>query len=194
MYKPAAGAWMSAPNIGRSPASLTTSGTTIYLAYLLTNEVLIASRSSPTAAVDVDNDVNIPRSTEFSLAVDANGGQHLSYLNDSAPQLGYAYRPAAGSWTLTTIDTPEQIGGTDELVVDAAGGVHVGYTAKTYFGADFDLRYAYKPANGSWSITPITVAKQVGSESAFALGPSGAPHLTYFKHAAHDLVHVYRCE
>lgn len=193
LYKPAAGAWTPAQGIGGTPSSLTTVGTTVHVAYAGTNEVILSSRSSPTAASMLDIDINTPRSQEFSLAIDANGGKHLSYHVFSTPQIGYAYKPAAGSWALITLDTADQTAGTNKLAVDAAGGVHVGYTARR-FGADFDVRYAYKPANGSWSITTITAADDAGGESSFALAPSGAPHLTYYNRATLDLVHVSRCE
>jgi hypothetical protein len=63
-----------------------------------------------------------------SIAVDASGARHISYVDGAVGGIKYATN-ASGSWVAITVDSPSA-GGLTSLVLDGSGYVHIAYTAR----------------------------------------------------------------
>ncbi|MEZ4541679.1 MAG: FG-GAP-like repeat-containing protein [Chloroflexota bacterium] len=106
-----------------------------------------------------------------SLALDAAGGAHISYmvLVNYEYRLRYASRTDSG-WEIENvelgIDSIYQ--SVTSLALDSQGRPHIGYTA------DGRAKYAYKSGDG-WLIEPV--AADAGPVS-LALGSDGRPHMS----------------
>jgi hypothetical protein len=85
---------------------------------------------------------------DTSLALDSSDALHVSYYDTfnegrGGGRLRYATRPAAGTWTITTVDdSSPDTGRQGSLAVDPSGAVHISYQDAT----NRNLRYAYLPA------------------------------------------------
>jgi len=123
----------------------------------------------------VDSSVGVPTLTQTSIALDANGNPHISYLNDSGSgSLKYASFNST-AWNITTVDTNlGEAGGYTSLALDAQGNPHISYYDNTNSG----LRYA--SFNGTaWNTT--TVAPIFGVwYTSLALDTAGNPHISYY--------------
>jgi hypothetical protein len=109
-----------------------------------------------------------------ALDVDEQGGVHLAYDDD--PDLVYAYQPAAGSFSTTTVDSVRATG--VALRVDAQGGVHLGYHAADLGEVPY---HAYRSGPGPWSTTEVSAATSpVMGDMALALDAWGGVHLGYY--------------
>lgn len=125
-----------------------------------------------------------------SLALDKAGRPHITYYEDPAGRVNYAYWNGT-SWQIEVVE--ENVGGFEggpdtSIAVDAAGRPHVSYSDYS----DRTLRYAYRE-EGSWRIEEIVDDDGVGGEPSLALDTQGRPHIAYsgyetrlLKYAFHD--------
>jgi hypothetical protein len=114
----------------------------------------------------------------FSLAVDAEGNAHVSYVGTygtSYDDLIYATNKG-GRWHHQLIDDAEVLGYTS-AAVDGQGSVHISYhTGGSY--EDDNLMYATN-AGGTWR-TEVVDAGQAGYYNAIAIGPNGTVHIAAY--------------
>ncbi len=89
------------------------------------------------------NDGNVPPQGGDScpLAVDSEGGVHLTYSDPIHDRVGYSYLPSAGEWTSSTIVGKSDLGYYSSVAVDASGEVHVVYEGRPF---ETSLRYAHR--------------------------------------------------
>ncbi|MDP3220913.1 MAG: hypothetical protein Q8S73_42910 [Deltaproteobacteria bacterium] len=122
-----------------------------------------------------------------SFAVDGVGGVHVSSAGHG--DLRYAHRGRDGEW-ITSIVDPEASGVLTSIATDGAGGVHVAYgQSGTVAGRPFDVRHAYRGADGTWTTTTIDTAI-VNSRLLASLGAdgSGRVHVGYFQFPTGNVV------
>lgn len=120
---------------------------------------------NPAVAVDAEGVVG----ADPSIALDADGGVHVSYSRVDQNNLRYAYKAAGGAWSTENVDgvaPAEEVGRASSIKVDAAGGVHVSYKG---LGVAKGLRYAYRASGGTWAIEKVDVATDAGWDSSLAL-------------------------
>jgi hypothetical protein len=73
-----------------------------------------------------------------SVAVDASGGCHVSFCEQSGWNLVYAGKPTGGSWAYQTVDVTGNIGQYSSIIVDGSGAVYIAY----YDYTNGDLKFA----------------------------------------------------
>jgi len=81
----------------------------------------------------------VERRLYCSLALDAGGYAHITYLDRGNRDLKYAYQDAAG-WHVTILD--EQNAWDSSLALGPDGKIHVAYRSSG------ELRYGYQDATG----------------------------------------------
>jgi hypothetical protein len=113
-----------------------------------------------------------------SIDVDGAGGVHIAYSDQALSILRYATRPPGGSWSTTALDT-NYVMAHETLRVDTHGIVHIIYSGGSPFnGIPLEVRHAYAPIGGSWTIEPIGTDTPVFGTS-FAFGPGDSLHIVY---------------
>ncbi len=122
-----------------------------------------------------------------SLALDAAGSPHISYMNtnDDYEDLVYLYRDGSG-WLSQVVDDRLVMGLHTELKLDASGRPHIAYTvvASTPQGSAYALTYA--AWTGSAWLTQ-TVAPSVWQDNfSLALDAAGRPHIAYTPYGAYE--------
>jgi hypothetical protein len=124
----------------------------------------------------------------IALALDGSGGVHVSYSVTSfgASTVTYAHRPPGGSFTSeTAVAGTSNVDKHTAIAVDSSGRVHVAYSESN------DLRYATKPAGGTWSTTMIASADY--TEPSIAVDAQGGVHIAFNADGAfHDLRYAYK--
>lgn len=119
------------------------------------------------------------------IAIDASGGQHISYLertSDSSGIVRYAFRPAGGTpWETSDLDTLDGLflGFTGarnltSIALDADGRPSVAYSDERIMRlATFD--------EAGWQIETVAEADEApfGQIVSLAIDPDGRPHLAY---------------
>ena len=108
-----------------------------------------------------------------SLGLDAGGGAHIAYFDNTLNNVRFARRTASG-WTLETIDAWASPTAGLSLALDPDGGPHVAYV-------DYDtptLRYARR-AHDSWIVQIADVGPgRIGYFPSLALDERGDPHIS----------------
>jgi len=115
---------------------------------------------------------------QFSLAVDKQDKLHISYWEDSNPNLPcikYVYG-SAGAWTYETVATDPNLSWSTSLALDSKGATHIVYLNL----ADFRLRYTNSTSNWDPQILDSTVF--VAPRPCIAIDPANNIHLCYFTH------------
>ena len=109
-----------------------------------------------------------------SIAVDASGNPHISYLDDSNP-MDYVLRHASlngKSWHHEIVDSGD-VGWWNAIAVDSLGHIHISYLADKPTSS---LRYAHFDGAG-WSVT--TVDSTGGYSTSIAVDVDNRPHISY---------------
>lgn len=111
-----------------------------------------------------------------SLAIDAGGYPHLTYLGSG---LKHAYLTAAG-WHLDNLDS---LGGIDSsMALDATGQFHVAYIdhyANSPYLPPVELRYGRDQAAG-WQNNVVDRPGSLGEQISLAISPDDRPAIAYF--------------
>ena len=114
-----------------------------------------------------------------SIAFDSNDNPHTSTIDPGqlgGPGVEYASYDGA-SWTVEAIGSSDIIyWTTTSLALDDSDNAHISF----YDNTTTDLMYA-ENTGGSWNITPVETAGDVGKFSSIALDSNGNPHITYFE-------------
>ena len=114
----------------------------------------------------------------FSLAVDKLDKLHISYYEDSNPNLPcirYAYG-SYGAWTFETIAAGVDLSWSTSLALDSFGQAHVLYLGLS----DFKLRYAN--SINDWVPQTIDSSVFVAARPCIAIDSANGIHLCYFAH------------
>jgi Big-like domain-containing protein len=137
-------------------------------------------------ATTVDTSGFVGRFT--SLAVDASGRLHVSYVDDTKQDLKYATCVSActtgASWQVVTVDSLAVVEQHTSLVVDASGRLHVSYPTSGV------LKYATCAApcttTARWQAATVD-ASFAGAYTSLAVVASGRLHVSYTDAATQDL-------
>ncbi len=122
-----------------------------------------------------------------SLALDAQGFPHISYMDDTLRDLKYAYKDSLG-WHQQTLDWNYSVGLCTSLALDRQGYPHI-----TYYDMDNErLKYIYKDAGG-WK-PPIILdgGAKTGCYSSLAIDSLGYAHISYYRSDTKTLRYAYR--
>ncbi len=125
-----------------------------------------------------------------SIAIDDNGGVHISYYNEGCRDLKYAFYN--GSWTKETVDLyidQGSVGTYTSIATDMYRKPHIAYMVEKYD----DLRYAVK-RGGDWKKFPVDGDANVGAFASLALEYTGSgedaialPHISYLDFTNYNL-------
>jgi hypothetical protein len=121
-----------------------------------------------------------------SLALDAQGNPHISYLDVSNGDLKYA-SGRGGTWTIETVDATGLVGYWSSLALDAQDNPRISYLDLT----NSDLKYASK-SGGAWTIETVDATGIVGDCSSLALDAQGNPRISYYDDTNGDLKYASR--
>jgi len=115
---------------------------------------------------------------DTAIAVDDNGGIHISYFDYANKDLKYAYKAMGENWIIETADDSwSKAGFATSLAVDASGGVHISY----YDGIHHTINYAYRPSSGGWSHYTIVKTGTYGSsDNAIAVDADHGVYILFF--------------
>jgi hypothetical protein len=140
----------------------------------------------------VDNDGDTGRYP--SLALDSFGHPHVSYqdMRDAAYQttedLNYSSYDGA-SWTIETVDSEGNSGGSSSLVIDSQDRPHIAYSGGLESGQKH-LKYAWN--DGSvWNIETADSQDNVGDECSLALDSLERPHISYLDGTNNNVKYAY---
>jgi len=116
-----------------------------------------------------------------SLALDSEGGAHISYRRCFFYfcDLNYATNKS-GAWVTETLDSG---GGYTSLALDSEGKVHI-----SYYGSS-DLKYVTNKS-GSWVTETVDSAGDRGEYTSLALDSEGKAHISYSDDTNGDLKYV----
>ena len=120
-----------------------------------------------------------------SIAVDSNGGVHISYFDQDQEDLVLASRGGAG-WSLSTVDSDGTSGMFSSLVIDGSGRFHIAYLQRTGISSGV-VKYATKGSDGSgWEIRDVDELDSlsigfIGARNitSLALDSDGSPWIVY---------------
>lgn len=143
-------------------------------------------------AVTVDDSGSVGSST--SLALDASGGLHVSYSDNTNGNLRYARCPAtctmAAGWQAMTVDSVGEVASSSALVVDGTGRVHVAYRDDT----NSNLKYATCAAGcataAGWRALTVDDVGDVGAFPSLVVDASGRLHIAYWDVSSNNLKYI----
>ncbi|MBW2734385.1 MAG: DUF4215 domain-containing protein, partial [Deltaproteobacteria bacterium] len=86
------------------------------------------------------------------------------------------------------VDQDVDVGMFNDLVVGTDGAVHISY----YDATGQDLRYAWRPAGGAFTVSVVDHAGDVGQHSAIALDLLNNVHMLYHDETQGTLKYAYK--
>jgi hypothetical protein len=148
---------------------------TVHIVYYDAGDAVLrhATRDGDGWTVEVvDDDGDVGR--HASLALDSDDQLHVAYRDASGDAIRYAHG-TTGDWSTARVDDDGRPGGwCTGIDVGPDGAVHLSY----YADDEGDLRHATN-AGGSWEVTPIDIAGDVGRYSSIAVDLHGEIHIAY---------------
>ncbi len=108
-----------------------------------------------------------------SMALDALGNPHISYLEYGLLDLKYAHWDGI-AWQIERVDSSGPVGGYTSLVLDSTGNPHI-----SYYHYYRDLRYARRSGT-VWHIETVDSLGDIGRYTSLALDRNGCPHISYY--------------
>jgi hypothetical protein len=140
--------------------------------------------------------------TDSSIAVN-NQGIHITYRDNRAGDMRYAFCPIASdctlpaSWQSVAVDTVGDVGAITQLKIGANGRLHVSYKDRS----NNDLKYGTCPGEclnpTRWQLHRIDAPGDVGWDAYIALGPDGVGnaegrvHISYRDHGNQALKYAW---
>ncbi|MCZ7686092.1 MAG: hypothetical protein M5U28_47960 [Sandaracinaceae bacterium] len=124
---------------------------------------------------------------EAAVALDAEGGVHVSYRDASNNDLRYAYHAPSGFWASELVEDAGNVG-TDTDVAAHGAELHVLH----YDATNRDLRYAVRRADGTWERAVVDSSGTVGQTPSLAIDALGGAHAAYYDATNGDLRYAYR--
>jgi hypothetical protein len=106
-----------------------------------------------------------------SIAFDADGAPHISYLDFMEYELRHAFKGASG-WSVETVDQQGGAGLYSSVAANDAGDPRITY------GYNHMLNYAWKGPSG-WHTETVDSGAHVGRHTSLALDGDGFPHVSY---------------
>ena len=125
--------------------------------------------------IDDSND-SLPGKT--SIAVDQEGGVHVSYHDDIMDSLRYAHRDKNGTWSRQMIDAPG-MGNNSSIAVDAQGKVHIAYEDH----GNGSLKHAVRSISGEWTIGVVDHGPRSGGYPTMVIDGNDNVVIAYLDHA-----------
>ncbi len=127
-----------------------------------------------------------------SLALDAAGNPHISYLAEGSYDLKYAHWTGT-AWDIQTVDSAGLVGMYSSLKLDSAGRPHISYCTYLPNSADCDdLKYA-RWTGSAWAVETVdsggsgAAADHVGKDTSLALDAADNPHISYVDQTHYNL-------
>jgi hypothetical protein len=112
----------------------------------------------------------------ITLAIDASGAPHISYVASDGCIFSYATKPANGDWEISQPD-PLCGGYGASIALDSQGNPHISYVVN----ATKTLKHAWKIDDNPWQEEDVTDgASGCWYPTSLALDASDAPHISYF--------------
>ena len=128
-----------------------------------------------------------PQPYEFAVSIKVGQGVvGISYFDAGSADLVYAERGAgaAGTWTLTTVDSGGDVGRYSSLAYDSKGAPHISYLSVTG-GATGIVRHAWREG-GAWKTEDVGTLDKIQAGmtgarkiTAVALDADGNPHIMF---------------
>lgn len=110
-----------------------------------------------------------------SVALDANGYPHISYLDSTNEALKYARWNGSG-WDVQTVDSVDRVGWWGAIALDASDYPHISYQD---YGGGAGLKYA-RWNGSSWDIQVVESGPGTGYDTCIVLDSKGYPHISYY--------------
>jgi hypothetical protein len=143
-------------------------------------------------AVTVDDGGSVGSAT--SLAVDASGGVHVSYSDNTNSNLRYATCPGncttTVAWQAATVDSVGEVASSTALVVDGTGRVHIAYRDDTNSNLKYATCAAGCAAGAGWRALTVDDDGDVGSFPSLVIGASGRLHIAYWDVSSDNLKYI----
>jgi len=137
----------------------------------------------------VDSSANV--GAYSSLAINSLGSARISYFDDNADDLKYAYWQIGlpGHWVTEKVDGDGAIVGRyTSLALGSDGRARISY----YDSTNGRLKFATQQSGGSWKIQVVESGDSLGWYSSLALDGSDRAHIGYLDHTNHEL--RYACQ
>jgi hypothetical protein len=125
-----------------------------------------------------------------SIALDPQGNPFISYSDNTADDLKFAYK-VLGVWVTEIVPDPSAlVGEYTSLELDSQGQPHISY----YDASAGDLKYAAKRA-GTWCIeTADRSGNDVGQWTSLELDCDENPHISYYDVTLANLKYAVKCD
>ncbi|MFQ5428768.1 MAG: hypothetical protein ACE5E1_00540 [Phycisphaerae bacterium] len=115
-----------------------------------------------------------------SLALDADGAPHISYVDWTNRDLRYATK-SGGNWTLETVDSaPGYVGGTS-VAMTWNGDPRIAYIAGADFNQPKDLKYAAKGVGWNLQTVYAATATTNAEGPSIVLTAQDYPRISYYR-------------
>jgi hypothetical protein len=87
-----------------------------------------------------------------------------------------------------TVDYWGEVGYTLSIALDNTKGVHISY----YNDSSDNLKYAYKPSDGSWYTETVDFLGNVGQYTSIAVDSIYGVHISYYDSTNHNLKYAFK--
>ena len=138
-----------------------------------------------TVSVDSFGSSIFNKEVRTDLAIDSNGGVHISYLDHTNKDLKYATCSSgcttASNWNNVSVDTTDDVGYSASIGIDSNDGLHISYSDKT----NNNLKYATCSnactTASNWNNETVDSSSTLtGEYTSIAIDANDVIHISYF--------------